>query len=93
MSGRAARTSEAPSPRVLVLHDGAPHDVFDVLAMSDDVIQVRAAFLFEVGEELSVRIERGGRTSEVTARVRAHAGPPDARVTELAIDDPAGQGG
>jgi hypothetical protein len=87
MSGRPALNSEASSPRLLVLDDGTPHEVFAVVAISSTTIQVRSAFLFEVGEELSVRIEHDGTTSEATARVRAHLGPPDARLTELEITD------
>jgi hypothetical protein len=85
MSGRAALNSEASSPRLLVLDAGAPHDVFDVLGVSSNLIRVRSAFLFEVGEELNLRIELDGTTSEAVVRVRAHLGPDDAPITELEI--------
>jgi hypothetical protein len=94
MSGRPALSSEASMPRLVVLDDGAAHDVFEVVSATASLIQVRTAFLFEIGEELSVRIEQGGSTSEATARVRSHAGPPEARITELEISDrsaPRGQ--
>jgi hypothetical protein len=87
MSGRPALSSEASSPRLLVLDGGAPHEVFDVLGVSGNVIRVRTAFLFEVGEELSVRIEQDGNVSDATARVRGHIGPEDARITELEISE------
>jgi hypothetical protein len=87
MSGRAALSSEASSPRLLVLDGGTPRDVFDVLGVSSNIIRVRSAFLFEVGEELSLRIELDGTISEAVARVRAHLGPDDAPVTELEITD------
>jgi hypothetical protein len=87
MSGRPALTSEASSARVVVLDDGHAHDVFEVVSSSASVIQVRTAYLFEVGEELSVRIEHAGTTSEATARVRGHVGPADAPITELEISD------
>ena len=87
MSGRLALSSEAPAPRLVVLDGGAPHEVFDVVGVASNVIQVRSAFLFEVGEELTVQIEQGGSVSEATARVRAHLGPDDARITELEISD------
>lgn len=87
MSGRPALNGETSSPRVVVLDDGHAHDVFEVVTVTASVIQVRSAFLFEVGEELSVRIEQAGGTSEATARVRGHVGPPDARITELEISD------
>jgi hypothetical protein len=87
MSGRPARSSETSAPRLLVLDGGTSHEVFEVVAVSSTTIQVRSAFLFEVGEELSLRIEQDGATSEATGRVRGHLGPPDARVTELEISD------
>jgi hypothetical protein len=96
MSGRPARSSETSSPRLVVIDDGTAHDVFEVVSATATLIQVRSAFLFEVGEELSVRIEQAGSTSEATARVRGHVGPPEARITELEISDrsePRGQGG
>jgi hypothetical protein len=86
MSSPAA-VSEASTPRLLVLDDGRTHEVFDVLALADGIARVRSPFLFEVGEELAVRIEADGRVSEATARVRAHVGPEEARITELEIWD------
>ncbi|HWU86826.1 MAG TPA: hypothetical protein VN253_06110 [Kofleriaceae bacterium] len=86
MSSPAA-VSEASTPRLLVLDDGRPHDVFDVLNISEGLARVRSPFLFEVGEELTVRIEVDGNTSEALARVRAHVGPEDARITELELWD------
>jgi hypothetical protein len=90
MSGQPARSSDAPLPRLLVLDDGVAHEVFEVVASSSAVIQVRSALLFEVGEELAVRIEQGGTTSEATVRVRGHVGPPEARLTELEVTEPRG---
>lgn len=86
MSSPAAVREPSP-PRVLVLDDGRPHEVFDVLALAEGLARVRSAFLFEVGEELAVRIEADGRVTEATARVRAHVGPDDARITELELSD------
>lgn len=86
MSSPAA-VSEASAPRLLVLDEGQPHEVFDVLALADGLARVRSTFLFEVGEELAVRIEVDGRVSEATARVRAHVGPDEARITELELSD------
>ena len=89
MSGRPALSSEASSLRLVVLDGGASHEVFDVLGVSANLIRVRSAFLFEVGEELSVRIEQDGSVSDATAPVRGHIGPPDAQITELEISDRA----
>lgn len=79
-----------------MLDDGHALELFEVVGVSPTGIQVRSAFLFEIGEELSVRIEQGGTTSDATARVRSHGGPAEARITELEIFDrsePRSQGG
>ncbi|TMQ19081.1 MAG: hypothetical protein E6J90_05880 [Deltaproteobacteria bacterium] len=89
MSGQPAVHSEASPPRILVACGDAEHELFDVLDLSGDILRVRSAFLFELGEELTVRLEQDGRTSEVRVRVRAHTGPDDARLTELEIADRA----
>jgi hypothetical protein len=90
MSSQAAK-SEPALPRVLVLlDDETPRDVFDVLGALDgdiSIVRVRSPFLFEIGEEFQIRIEQDGLASEATARVRAHVGPDDARITELEISD------
>src|SRR5689334_16950215 len=89
MSSRVAPNegSFAAAPRVLILDNNASHDVFDVLGSVDSILRVRSPYLFEIGESLSVRIEQDGTVSEATARVRAHVGPEDARITELEISD------
>ena len=72
----------------MVVVDGdGDHEVFDVVAAVGDVIRARSAFLFELGEELTVRIVHDGRISDATARVRAHTGPDEDRITELEISD------
>jgi hypothetical protein len=89
MSSQAA-PSEAAPPRVLVLDEDKPHDVFDVLGNVDGegaIVRVRSPFLCEIGEELSVRIEQDGVVSDARAVVRAHVGPDDARITELEISE------
>jgi len=87
MSGRPALSEGASSPRFLVLDGATPHEVFDVLGVTGNLVRVRSAFLFEVGEELQVRIEQDGSVSDATARVRGHIGPEDARITELEISE------
>ena len=70
-----------------VLDEDRPVDLFDVLEIAGDVARVRSPFLFEIGEELTVRIEQGGQVFEALARVRAHVGPADMRITELELSD------
>ena len=70
-----------------VLDDDRPYDLFDVLEIVGEVARVRSPFLFEIGEELAVRIERDGQVYEAHARVRAHVGPADMRITELELSD------
>jgi len=77
--------------RILVLDPGPggeAHDVLEVLELTEAHARVRSPLLFEVGEELAVRIERDATVVETTARVRAHGGPPDARTTELELAAP-----
>jgi hypothetical protein len=53
----------------LVLVDGATDiDVFEVVEVVDPIIVARSPFLFEVGEELHVRLD----ARETTVRVVAH---------------------
>ncbi len=72
--------------RVLLLDDGQPHDVFELVELTDGVVRARSPYLFELGEEVKLRIERdGGATEDVTARVRAHVGTGD-KITELELE-------
>ncbi len=84
MSGQPA-VSKAPLPRVLVVDAARTHDVFEVVEVTPGLVRVRTPYLFEVGEEMRVRIEHDGSVREATARVRGHAGEP--RVTELELTD------
>jgi len=84
MSSRPA-LDVASAPRVFVLDGEREHEVFDVLSITDELLRVRSPLLFEVGEELQVRVEASPTSSNVTVRVRAHIGSTDARVTELEI--------
>ena len=81
----ATPAERVAAPRILVLADDRAHEVFDVLGLDGPIAQVRTPFLFEVGEELAVRIEDAGGVFEAQVRVRAHTGPAHARVTELEI--------
>lgn len=76
-------------PRLLMLADGALHEMFDVLGQVGNVVTVRSTFLFEVGEELQLRVQQGARVVDQVARVRRHAGPDEARTTELELLPPS----
>jgi hypothetical protein len=67
--------------RVLLVQGSSDHDVFEVVELTDVGAKVRTAFLFEVGEELSVKIDQ----KELVARVVGHSGPADAKITELEL--------
>jgi hypothetical protein len=84
----AAARSEASAPRVLVRDEGGDHDVFEVLGFTDNIIRVRSPYLFELGEELAVRVDRDGQSTDTTVKVRAHVGPSDSRITELELLSP-----
>ncbi len=73
--------------RVLLLDNGQPHDIFEVVEVTDGVVRARSPFLFEIGEELKVRIERDGTVVDASARVRGHVGTGEDRVTELELAD------
>lgn len=75
------------SGRVLVIDGDRSHDVFDVVGIADGIARVRSPLLFEIGEELAVRIEQDGGVIETTVRVRGHVGPADSRITELELLD------
>jgi hypothetical protein len=72
---------------VLLVEDGKICDVFEVVAVEDCLVKARSPFLFEIGEELFVRIEDGGSVQEAPARVRAHVGTGDDRITELELGE------
>ena len=73
-------------PSLAVLDNGTPVDLFDAVQIADGVARVRTPFLFEIGEQLHVRVEDNGKTYDTHATVRAHTGPADARVTELVLE-------
>ena len=70
-----------------VVDNDAVHDVFEVVEVQDQIARVRSPFLFEVGEYLTVRIERNGQVTEGLAKVRCHTGDPGAQITELEIGE------
>jgi hypothetical protein len=85
MSGQpVAGTSTS---RVLLVDGAQTHDIFEVVELTEGRARVRTAFLFELGEEMKVRVEQGGAAFEVMARVVAHAGTGEDRVTELELGE------
>jgi hypothetical protein len=90
MSGQPAPSGSTvgnAAPRVLLVEDGKTCDVFDVIDLTDGVVRARSPYLFEIGEELRVRVEREGTVRDATARVLRHTGSDDDRVTELELAD------
>lgn len=79
--------TSASTSRVLLVDAGQDHDIFELLEVGDAVARVRTAYLFELGEELKLRVEAGGAAFETTARVRAHHGSGDDRITELELGE------
>ena len=75
------------SGRVLLVDAGKLHDVFDLVELTEDLVRARSAYLFEIGEEMKLRIEADGTVREATARVRGHIGSDDDKITELALSN------
>lgn len=78
--------STSPPPRVAVLgEDGSAYEVFEVVSYDAERLEVRGSLLFEVGEQLRLRIEQDGAVTQVDARVEAHDRSGDVVVTALAM--------
>jgi hypothetical protein len=85
-----------PSPlRVTLVHgQRAPYEMFDVDSVGAEDVRVRGPMLLEVGEEVQLRIERGGQSAIIRARVSAHdvgthGGGHDAVTTLSLVGDTA----
>jgi hypothetical protein len=72
---------------VQLVEGGQTHDVFDIVELTDTVLRVRTAYLFELGEELRVRLDQNGTAFEALARVIAHVGTGDDKITELELGE------
>ncbi len=57
---------------MLLVEAGEPSDIFDVVELTETTLLARSPFLFEIGEELKLRIERAGSISDATARIKNH---------------------
>jgi len=86
MSGDPA-ASGGSQARVQLVDGGHTHDVFELVELTDGLARVRTAYLFELGEELKLRIDEGAGAFEVPARVLAHVGPGDEKITELELGE------
>ena len=64
-------------PRVVLVEGGATHDVFEVVEVATGLVRARSPYLFEIGEELDLRID----DKDAKARVRGHVDG----VTELEL--------
>jgi hypothetical protein len=84
MSGQAA-VSGASLPRVLLVSNGKTVDVFELVDERDGVVRARSPFLFEIGEELNVQLERDDTVVDARARVRAHVDRGGDKITELEL--------
>jgi hypothetical protein len=75
-----------PSDRITVLGgNGTSYDVFEVVSFDERQLMVRGPLLFEVGEQLRLKLERDGTVQEVAARVEAHAIDGADVVTRIAV--------
>lgn len=58
-------------------------DAFEVVTAAEHNVRVKTPWLFEIGEELTLRITRGGAIANVKARVARHATVEGELVTAL----------
>ncbi|CAN5723751.1 hypothetical protein BH11MYX1_BH11MYX1_24480 [soil metagenome] len=72
MGAASGQPATGGSASVLLVDVGAPSDVFELIDLTDSTLVARSPFLFEIGEELNLRLDRDGSLSEITARVRSH---------------------
>jgi hypothetical protein len=81
------QVTPAPRPtRVSVLGgNGATYEPFEVVTFEGAKLVVRGPLLFEVGENLRLKVERDGNVSEVKVRISAHAGSGEDVLTELTV--------
>ncbi|MGE0868652.1 MAG: hypothetical protein AB7P03_08825 [Kofleriaceae bacterium] len=86
MSGQAA-LSELSLLRLLIVDNGQSHEVFEVISIDGDLVRVRSAFLFEIGEELTVQLERDGSICDAIAQVHSHVVTDGRTTTELTLSE------
>jgi len=67
------RTAVTGPVRVALVTSGRdPYAMFDIDGVDASALRVRGPFLLEVGEEISLRVERGNQSMVVRARVASH---------------------
>ena len=69
--------------RVAVVGEAGTYELFAVDAVDGAGARVRSPVLFEVGEEVPLRLSRGEATGDVRARVTAHERAGDDTITVL----------
>ena len=91
MSATSTQRETAALRVALVSGQRLPYEMFDVDTFGADTVRVRGPLLLEIGEEVSLRIERGSESAVVRARVSGHDTAGDEVVTTLSIvgDDEA----
>lgn len=79
----------------MLVDAGAPSDVFELIELTDLTLVARSPFLFEIGEELKLRIEQAGSLTDITARIRCHRADGASELEILDQSEPrrAGSGG
>jgi len=80
--GTPAPSDDQRDLRIGLVHGEVRVDVFEVVEHGDSIIAARSPFLFEIGEELQIRIESNGTSRDATVRVQAHRADG---VTELEL--------
>jgi hypothetical protein len=80
----AAQTAEV---RLAVVGDGGTYAMFEVDAVDGAGARVRGPVLLEIGEEIPLRLSRGGASADVRARVTRHEQVGDDTATVLVFVD------
>ncbi len=87
--------SIAPAPTgpiaVAVLGGEVAYDMFEVVRIDADGASLRGPLLFEISEELGLRLTRGDRTATARGRVVGHDASGVGIVTSLVFVDGASE--
>jgi hypothetical protein len=80
-----AQREPAAARIAIVTGERTPYDMFDIESFAVGSVRVRTPLLLEIGEEVSLRIERGNESTIVRARVAGHDASGDEAVTTLSV--------